>query len=219
MLKPYAKLKITQHIKLYELNKNFFINGWAWCYFYNTEFLRTNNIKFPTENRLVDDIPFAFNALAFAETISVINEPLYNYRINNFSVTQTRPDLWKEYFIARELAFKAIQESKYNEIYIPYYLEYYINTVMYWYRKCKKYAGVNYYSEMKNLFTNLEIRYKIVDIKNRINYTEYKDVIRYDYKTFECISILKRIFSISQEGNYLLLRFLGIKLNIKIRDK
>ena len=61
---------------------------------FRLEFLKDNELKFPQENILYEDLIFTLKAYALAETISVSSEPFYYWRIRknekNLSITQKK---------------------------------------------------------------------------------------------------------------------------------
>jgi glycosyltransferase involved in cell wall biosynthesis len=52
-----------------------------WRRIYRRSMLQENNIAFPQDVRMFDDLPFQFMALACCRTIAIVNEPLYYYRL------------------------------------------------------------------------------------------------------------------------------------------
>lgn len=52
---------------------------------YESQFIKENNIRFPEEVRIGEDLLFNLDYLDLCHTIHIIKEPLYNYMINNHS--------------------------------------------------------------------------------------------------------------------------------------
>lgn len=52
-----------------------------WRRIYRRSLLQQNNIEFPQDVRMFDDLPFQFMSLACCERIAIVNEPLYYYRL------------------------------------------------------------------------------------------------------------------------------------------
>jgi hypothetical protein len=81
--------------------------GYEWRAIYRRHFLIDENISFP-ENVIFEDTTFLFKAMWYAERIKSINENIYNYRLNDLSVT----DYEKRYkgYLTYEYACKTSAE-------------------------------------------------------------------------------------------------------------
>jgi len=177
-IEPFKDLIDEPNIRLYELKNNFIRSCWAWCYMYRREFLISNDIRFPEQNRQVDDVPFIIKAYVSADTISIIDKPLYNHYENSESITYTRYDLWYEFFDAREEGLRYILESKNTKAFLKPYIVYYVRSIMYWYKRfadSRTFPYVikkSFYEKMSEVFKVLE-KYD-VDYKQDIDYDLYK---------------------------------------------
>lgn len=207
-------------IKLYELKHDFIRNGYAWCYCYKKDLIIINNILFPSINRFVDDVPFYINAIVNANTISIIDIALYNYRINPNSITLTRPDLWYEHFQARKEGYNYIINSKHAKEFIYPYLIYCIRGITYWFerydREKTKYQK-EYYIRMHNMFNFINNNYNISSIKDYIQYKKFKRIAKEDWTKYQIRCLTKQIFSIknSYDGKHKVFTILGIKISVK----
>ncbi|SCY45803.1 glycosyltransferase [Butyrivibrio sp. INlla14] len=64
-----------------------------WDKLYRAEFLRSNNLKFPENLRVLDDMCFNFEAFGKAKVVSYVPSFLYHYQVVNSSITNSyRPD-------------------------------------------------------------------------------------------------------------------------------
>ena len=60
-----------------------------WDKLYSRSFLNVNNLRFPKELRVLDDMCFNFKAFGAAENISYIPTFLYHYRVEETSITNS----------------------------------------------------------------------------------------------------------------------------------
>ena len=207
-------------IRLYELKNNFIRSGYAWCYCYNFSFIQQYKIRFPEQNRFTDDVPFYINSIVNADTISIIDKALYNYRINHASITFTRPDLWYELFDARMQGYNYILKSKHANNFIYPFLIYFIRSIMYWYRRYslnKFMYTKSYYNKMRILFVKFNNEHDISKISQYINYQEFRNIINRPYWMMKLTQIPQKIFSLrnSDDKTHKIITILGIKLSIK----
>ncbi len=121
-LKSFAGQINNPQIRVSELETNFFNNGYAWGKIYNRDFLQRNNIKFLPQY-LCEDGPFILLSLALSNSISVINKPLYYYRVrdNSASADISR---WKEYTYSREYVADFLIKHNIDKSIISKYIEY-----------------------------------------------------------------------------------------------
>lgn len=191
------------------------------CYkIYKKSFLRKNNIRF-LEQRFCEDIPFYIQCVVSAKNVSVINKPLYYYRLrSNSSISQTVN--WKELFVARNKSLEYVQLSG-NYNLLKAYIIAYICSILYWYgdftTKNKKIARP-FYNEMRKAFTALNKVYDIKELKPYIKYSEFRRIIKYTWEEQKLRKVLKTIFSIkkSNDKRHKIITILGIKLKLN-REK
>lgn len=84
-----------------------YLLGYEWRAIYRRQYLLDNNIVFP-KDMLFEDTTFMFKAIWNAQRIQSISDNIYNYRINNKSVTNFA-QRYKGYF-TYEFSFKTSEE-------------------------------------------------------------------------------------------------------------
>lgn len=215
--KQFLTVLDKPNIKLYEDLQGFYIKFASVLFqIYKREFLNTNNIKFPDYPH-AEDVPFYIKAIACADTVSVINKVLYNYRYREDSLTRTRIKAFEYIFKARELANEYIEKYAKGTLQEAY-LIYYIKSILHWYSKQNYKNKKPYYIEMRKLFINLQEKHDIEAIKRWINYKKFKNVVNCRWSTYrykEILNILiKNIFSITNSTNHKIITVLGVKFKI-----
>lgn len=73
--------------KIYSMDENGIMPA-VWRYLFEREFLIVNDIKFPN-NKIGEDLIFVLETLRVAEKLVVLDDALYNYRVNEKSVMRT----------------------------------------------------------------------------------------------------------------------------------
>lgn len=184
----------SSNIKLSLQNKPFMKNMLSCVQIYNTSFLKENNITF-ANLRLGEDVPFLVKAMTLADSISIIQKPLYNYRIYENS-TSFKCDLFQNIIDARKLALDIILDRN-SEIFTKSYVIYCIRTLLLWYKRFKhnKKIKSRFYKEIHKFFITLSQVYDIEKIRDEIDYRTFKDYLQYrnliEYSIFREI---KRVF-------------------------
>ena len=132
--KSFKKLKNCPNIKLSEdMSGNYLFSGFTWCQIYDRNFLNKFNIRFP-DYRNGEDVTFFIKCAMCSNTISVIFEPLYNYRIRSNSTSSVLVKNFQDLFEVRRLAYEYMLEYGKGSL-RDAFLIYYIRSLMYW---CKK---------------------------------------------------------------------------------
>ena len=105
-LTPFLDIENKTSAKPIEINTPFFVGCECWYKIYNTKFLINNNFTF--DKGAFEDQSFNVKILTSANSISILNKPLYNYRIRKNSITATSLN-WKDYILAKERAYNLIK--------------------------------------------------------------------------------------------------------------
>jgi len=220
-MEPYAELQDMPHISHKDLDKDFWRTSFAWAQIYNRNFLLDNDITFP-KKYLSEDVPFYAKLVTHTNDISVINEPLYNYRIRSSSLSNDRK-LWKEIFRSRKKAYKIIVASESSKELLDTYLIFVIRSYLYWFDKflyqeddlCE-----TIYGEIRKIFTKYKLNHRenIELIKKYIPYKKFRKIVRYDYKQYKFYDI-QNIFSIKNTQKYKVLTICWVKIKFKRNPK
>ena len=198
---PFEKEFRNSAIKFSELDTPF-IQGAETCFLiYRKDFLNKNNIRYSDE-RICEDVPFIIKAIVYADTISIIPEALYNRRIHSKSCGYTCINQWKDLFSARKKAFEIICKSVYKEHFLKSFYIYYINSILYWYKRYSK-VRTPFYKEMRSAFLKINENFDVESIRNYINYEKFQEVL--DGKKFQ-------LFKVRQDEKYMILTIFGLKI-------
>jgi len=167
------------------------LGTYVWSYFYQTEFIKSNKIRFAPSKRGEDQL-FADGAIVLADKIDYLNKYLYFYRIRSDSAVRIKSDtqlcvfnninLLKEFLIEKNL-FNELEEEwiKYAQKVITWhYSQIPDNSI-------KKYEDMSrqYFVDekefkkfLKKMHTKRSFLEQIFSLKN-----EYKDAIKYKVVT------------------------------------
>lgn len=177
---------------------------YVWSYFYSTDFVKSNNIKF-APSKIGEDHLFSNGALLLAQKIDFLNKYLYFYRIRKGSSVRIKSDinfcifdnikLLKEFLIANDL-FNELE----NE-----WIEYAKKVISSHYHHVSDKSIEKYEQLIRQYFDNEK---------------EFKAFIKIIKRKR---SFLKQIFSIKNEYNdaikYKIITVLGFDFKIKPKKK
>lgn len=216
-LRHFVNFTPIENIKLYEYGNWCITTGEPWYKIYKKEFLNKNNIRF-SNLRICEDVPFYIKVIVCSNTVSILNEPLYNYRIRQDSCGTTCVYNWKDIIKARKECYDYILSSSYSNEFLKIFLPYCIRTLLYWYDRFSQIDSSisnDFYQELRNYFIELNNAYNIEEIKDKINYKKFKRVLKYTRKQKILMDFIHLIFSITNTKKHKVITFLGIKLKIK----
>ena len=218
-LEPFERIKEKPNIKLYEdLSGNYIKQAYTWCQIYNRNFLNKYKIRFST-HRNAEDIPFYIKALMCAETMSVIEKPLYYYRVRKNSTTYQLINKPIDFFVTREMAYQSVLKYEKGTL-LNAFLIYYIRSILHWYRRQEQPDSIKtYYEFMHELFCNLNAKHNIEAIKDYIDYKSFKNIVKNNWQ-HKCFNdFLQNIFSLKNDKTHKTLTVLGIKIKFKRKAK
>ena len=216
-IEPFNALFDNSHISYKDLDKDFWRTSFAWAQIYKRSFLEENEICF-SKNYLSEDVPFYAKLVANTNDISVINEPLYNYRRRNTSLSFDSAR-WDEIIKTRNKAYQIILSSPYKDDLLDTFLIFAIKSSIYWYEKFSEQDGSLaeiMYDQVRSLFTHYKIEHKenIKQIKKYIPYNKFKKIIKFNYKQYKFFNI-QNIFSIKNTKNHKVLTVCWAKIKFK----
>ena len=167
----------------YDLKKRFVSGCEVWYKIYKKSFLDKNNIRFH-DIHFLEDVPFYFQVITQANTVSILNQKLYNYRLrSNTNLLSVGPlSYWKDSFLVRQKSYEYVLKSNYPLL-LRSFLPYHIDSIIYWYKKWEKipkFPKKIYYELIHQEFHKLRCAHK--DLLKEIS-TEICD-----YKTFKKVS-------------------------------
>ena len=179
-IEPFKDVINEPNIKPWAIKGKSIISTFAWCQIYKTDFIKKNKIQFSNQ-RNGEDTPFCIKARAYAESISIINKPLYNYSVYGEQTTSRLRQKYKELFKVREEAYKALLKSPHKDDMMDSFLIYYIRSLWYWYKRNArddKKIRHGYCKRMRKVYRMLYKKYDIAAIKDYINYENFLDVAK-----------------------------------------
>lgn len=107
----YKKIdKGTNYFNLLVKNGDYIHSAWLWCV--KKDFLAKNNIKCE-EGKLHEDVVYTLNVFMKAEKIAYISKRLYNYRVRNNSITNSKEN-FKPRLVGMLTAYNRIREHFYS---------------------------------------------------------------------------------------------------------
>ena len=189
-----------------------------WCQIYKKDFLYRINARF-TPTRTCEDNPFFFNTLCNANTVSVINIPLYNYRLRDDDSLPYYITNWKDVLYNKNLSYQIVRKTQ-NKIFYKMFIPYFWNSMADGHfgllkKKDKRYIK-RIYKELSNIANFLNTECNMIEYKDLINYSKFKlycnskNYLHFRYKKF-----MQYIFSIENSLEKTIIRILGIKFTIR----
>ena len=152
-----------------------------------SEFLKENVVKY-ADLRMNEDVPFYIKSICCTNNISILDEPLYNYRVKKDDVTANYSQYFGDVIEARKLAYEFVKNTNSKNL-EKVYLSYQIRTVMNWYKKfVKNFVSDKNFETMKGYFGFLSKKYDIADISDRIDYVGFEKILSSrSHKEFETL--------------------------------
>lgn len=179
---PYQDVLKNSEININNLKTNFFQNGYSWGKIYNKNFLLNNSIKY-LPLYLCEDVPFTFFSILLAKSFSILNIPLYIYRIRTSSACNNA-DNWKDLFISRRYLLNFIDLQNYKKNILKNYAEYSLNSLLFYFNKFSKdkSTGQDFKKELFEYFDTLSeyqtLRHKIIYFLLKLNLDRLYFVLR-----------------------------------------
>lgn len=221
-------IKKSQHLKgiqndeqgsycLKDVENLKFMAATVWAQIYNREFINRINARF-SETRTCEDNPFYFNAIANAQTVSIIPEELYYYRVCVGTGQPYYIKHWEDVFFNKKLTYDIVKRSKYAEqllaAYIPYYWSSLVNGHISRVLKYDKTLKKVIYKELHELAKFLNSEYPMKTLEDRFDYSRYKAFLLTGNLLGNKLS--KSLFKTKiKTKTHVVYNVLGIKIKIK----
>lgn len=165
----------NQHLKLADLDMIQLPAAWTWCQIYSRNFLNKNNIRYSNE-RFLEDLHFFIKAWINSKDVSILNEPLYNYR-----KTKTKTFDYASYFehvlSSKEKAYLLICESENKIAFLKQFTPYRIKSDIHWLRtfsRSNKKIRKDFYNRIKTTFEKIQKEFSQEII---IEHNKYEDFL------------------------------------------
>ncbi len=191
-LKPFEEVKDNPHINLQELNTNWFTGAWSVVQIYSREFLNSNNIRY-SNDRYAEDLPFFLKAVICSKDVSILDEPLYNYRKKVGKFTIDYPKFYESVFSAKEKARSILEEFNCKEYILENYLLYEIGSdkqALNTFAKADRKIRKDFYSRLREKFKKIfaenseDVLRKSVGYEDFILILESKSYEEYRFRKF-----------------------------------
>lgn len=198
-LKPFEELKSNPHINLQELQTNWFICGWTVIQIYSRDFLNKNHIRYST-HRYAEDLAFITKAMVESKDISILDEPLYNYR-KRPSSSLVYTDCYKDVIETKENAYKIIENSGCSKDLLNNFLLYEIssnNVHFKKYSRANKKIRKDFYSIIKKRFEEISRIMPKEVLRKSHAYNDFKLILTCNnYEEYNIKRLLKKFFRIN----------------------
>jgi len=216
-IKPFSIVMDNPNINPFELDNRFLINCYTWAQIYSRTFLEENKIRY-SQHRICEDAQFFIKALSEVTNISILQTPLYTYRICNNS-TSSRAELHKELIETRKEVYEIVKNSKNSEKFMPQYCVYVIRTSLNYFQKFSSIDAStekDFYNELRMFFKLLYNEQKITKkiFSNKKDYRRFKRTILFNYNMYKINKFLKNgLYKKEKNGLLRTIYILGLKIN------
>ena len=224
MIEPYKKYKNNCILGFEKIDNNFIRAMFSVMYIYKREFLNLNNIRY-SEDRIGEDVIFLCQIYTNTQTLSFIEEPLYNYRHvekkEKEKGSSLDTDMWGCIFKVRRNGLNIILDKNCYNL-SKAYLIYCICSItyrFYQFSSLNKRVTKKYYKSMREFFLYLDNTFDISVIKNYIDYGFFTKVCKKNWNKYIFGKFLENIFSLTNSNNHKIIKILGIKLKIKLKTR
>lgn len=134
------------------------------------------DIKFSAHKFVEDSYPF-FKFLLNAETASVLNLPVYNYRRHVNSSSSNPSKYISDIFDVYELCEKEILKKENYDIYANSFVNNRISQMLYWYKFVDKSQKKFYYTQMKKYFIRMSDKFGAEAIEKSSNAARVNNIL------------------------------------------
>ena len=214
-IKPFSDCLDNPNINPHELKNRFLINCYSVCQIYSKEFLNKNNIRY-SNHRICEDVQFFVKDILETNNISILQKPLYNYRVRNSS-TSFKAERYKELLDTKKEAYKIVKNSTNGKKLMPQFCVYAVRTSINYFEKfCAVDVSVEkaFYNELREFFKQLNKEQKILkeNFNNKKNYKKFKRMIMFNYNIYRIRKFLRNeLYRKEKDGYRRILHILGLK--------
>lgn len=219
-LSQFNEIKGKTKAKLFEIKTPYFGNAECWYKIYNTKFYKENNLEF--DRGAFEDQRFNVKILTLAKSVSVLDEPLYNYRRRDDSITAISSN-WKDFVSAKKRAYELMKtielpSKRTQKLFVACLVE---SMLFYFSRYTKIDENIlgEFYIELHKFFSQLKAENDFSEIKNYIDYAIFDLIAKNEtYRKFKIKKLLYvDMFSARYNGSYLRIVIFGIKLKKRLK--
>lgn len=187
-----------------------------WDKLYRTDFIKKNNILFPTDVKVAEDNIFVLETYLKHASYAFLPECLYYYRIGREGSATTNN---KDCIINQIAAFKHLEKTLIYQsqdiVTKRIVINQFLDGCIWLINQAPKINKVCYLSQIKKFIHYLEKQYSNKEIKKMPNYGKLRKIFK------EKNTLLENIFSLknSKDRRYKIITFFFIKLKIRRKKK
>lgn len=212
----------NKNITINDLSKPFMSYCECWYKIYNLKFIKNFKITFTDSKCYFEDQPFYFKVLLYSNNFSVIDKPLYNYRIREKSISQS-VESWDSLLETRKKILVELKNlHNVSDKFIKFYfISCYYSLLGYY----KRFSNLDkkriyyMYSSMREFFILLNNYIDVTQINDFNEVNSIRKIIKYNYKCFKLYQFIKQIFNLYniqvQNEKIKILNFLGLSIIVK----
>ena len=196
LLREFEPVFEEQHINLAELDTIKLSTAWTWCQIYSKDFINKNNVRY-SNDRFAEDLHFFIKAWINSKDVSILNEPLYNYRKAK-TKTFDYASHFEDVLSSKEKAYKLICESENKEAYLSQFIPYRIKSDIHW---LKTFARANskirkdFYKRVRANFVKLADEVQVDMLMKSDRYSDFLLIIKSNsYEEFRIKRFLRKVF-------------------------
>lgn len=206
-----------------DLKVPFLFSSQCWYKIYNSEFIKKHSINFHYCN--FEDGIFNVKCFLYSNSFSVLNEPLYHYRIRYDSITMNK-NSWKDLIYTRRQIFNYLKENKspQQKRFLEVYSLAVIRALKIYYKKFSK-GNIKLkfilYRDVYDMYTEINNELGNISIDEYIKNSDLYLIIKHRNYLLFCIEkyILNTFFSVKNQKMHKIITILGIKIKIKRKKK
>ncbi len=206
-------------VHLEDINFPYILSAEVWYKIYKRSFLEKYSLKM-ISGKCFEDTLFSNALLMYAKNISILNLPLYNYRVNNKSSITNNAKYYTDYIYSREKTFDEILKNYADKRYFSIYSARNILSWFHWYRiftRKNKRIKEEFYQHMRNMVIKTNEHADMEYVKKYIDYSRFKAVLKckshYSYDIFD--KFLFNIFHIQDDIFRKKYTILFVKFSVK----
>lgn len=161
-LLPFCNYFNVESFNIKNFTFPFFNFGSTWGYIFRKNFIEKNNIKYDNL-KLQEDVNFLIKAYLNANSISVINLPLYNYRLNRDGAATLNTKFWKD-IIKSKIKTLYLLETYKNKTSVNLFIPYLVNSLVHYYHRfmfINRKTSHLYYGMMKKILNKIDENYNL----------------------------------------------------------
>lgn len=206
-------------VHLEDIISPYILSAEVWYKIYKRSFLEKYSLKM-ISGKCFEDTLFSNALLMYTKNISILNLPLYNYRVNNKSSITNTAKYYMDYIYSREKSFDEILKNCTDKHYFSVYSARNILSWFHWYRiftRKNKKIKEEFYQHIRNMVIKTNENADMEYVKKYIDYSRFKAVLHckshYAYVIFD--KFLFNIFHIQNDIFRKKYTILFVKFTIK----